>query len=72
VHQLRLYVEQLLTFHLSSSLKFSSLDGVARFLDLPPDVSDIEHTIKKREQEAEAAAEAASLAREGLIFRKGG
>ena len=71
VHQLRLYVQQMLYFHLHHSRYFSSMNRAARFLNLPHEARDLEVLIKKREREAREATEAARLAREGLRFRKG-
>jgi len=71
LHQIRLYTEQMLLFHLRNSHHFSSMDGVARFLDLPSDTRDLRHFIETREEEATRAAETARLAREGLRFREG-
>jgi hypothetical protein len=71
MHQLRLYVEQMLYFHLHHSRYFSSMNSVARFLSLPFDARDLQRSIEEREREAQEAAEAARLAREGLRFRTG-
>jgi hypothetical protein len=71
VHQLRLYVEQMLYFHLHNSRYFSSMNRVARFLSLPFDARDLQRSIEEREREAREATEAARLAREGLRFRTG-
>lgn len=71
LHQLRLYAEQMLLFHLRSSRQLSSMEAAARFLDLPPDPRDLRHLIKTREREASEATEAARLAREGLRFHEG-
>jgi hypothetical protein len=70
--QLRYYTEAMLEFHLRRSQFFSSLEEVARFLDLRPNVSDIEYTIETQEREARKAAEAVRLARRGISFREGG
>jgi hypothetical protein len=71
LHQLRLYVEQMLYFHLHNSRYFSSMNRVARFLSLPFDARDLQRSIEEREREARKATEAARLAREGLRFRMG-
>jgi len=71
VHQLRGYVEEMLTFHLQSSFRFSSLEEVTKFLDMPPDPRDIRQLVQTREKEAQKATEAVRLAKEGLQFREG-
>ncbi len=71
VHQLRVHTEQLLAFHLNFSLHFSSLQEVARFLDLPPDTGTLRHMIETQERKAREAAEVVHLAKEGLRFRQG-
>lgn len=68
LHQLRVYTERLLEFHLRNSHSFTSLEQTSQFLDLPADISGIKHMIKTQEQTAEAAKEAARLAVEGLRF----
>lgn len=70
LHQLRLYTERLLVFHFSNSHKFSSLEEVAHFLDLPADVGQIKNLIKTQERNALRAKERAHLAEEGLRFRE--
>ena len=69
LHQLRIYTERLLEFHLSSSHRFTSLEQISRFLDLPANVDEIKHVIRTQERSVETAEEAARLAREGLYFR---
>ena len=71
LHQIRLYAEQMLQFHLMDSRRLSSMDRASRLLDLPPDTRDLQHFIDTREKEATKAAEAARLAKEGLRFRGG-
>lgn len=71
VHQLRGYVEEMLTFHLQRSPRFSSLDEVTQFLDMPPDPRDIRRLVETRDSEVQKATEAARIAREGLQFREG-
>jgi hypothetical protein len=71
VYQLRLYVQQMLRFHLHHSRYFSSMNRAARFLNLPHDARDLQLFIEEREREARKATEAAHLAREGLRLRKG-
>src|SRR5215211_122768 len=70
-HQLRLYVEKMLYFHLQYSRYLSSMNRAARFLSLPFDARDLQNFIEEREREARKATEAAHLAREGLRLRKG-
>jgi hypothetical protein len=72
LHQLRLYVEQILRFHLINSRFLGSMDRAARFFDLPYASSDLQHYIKGREKDAKEASEAANLAREALRFRQSG
>lgn len=71
LHQIRLYAEHLLAFHLSNSRYFSSMDRAARFLDLPFDTGELRRLIKGQEGEARNAADYARLATEGLRFREG-
>jgi hypothetical protein len=63
LHQIRLYVEDMLLFHLRNSPHFSSMDKVTRFLDLPPETRDLRHFIEMREAEATKAAELALRSR---------
>ncbi len=72
LHQVRLYAEQLLLFHIRNSGRFLSPEEVGQFLDLPPEVSDLKHMIQTQERKAAAATEAIRLASEGLRFREGG
>lgn len=72
LHQLRVYAEQMLSFHLRTSAHFPSLERAVSFLDLPPDVRDIWHVIETKERQTEKAIEAISLAKEALRFRGGG
>lgn len=46
VYQLKLYVEQLIFFHIYNSFGFSSLRETAEFLDLPPNASLLKGRIK--------------------------
>lgn len=69
--QLRGHVEKLILFHLRNSSKFSSLEDVASFLDLPGSVQDIERFIKDRKREADKVADVIRLAQRGLAFRGG-
>jgi hypothetical protein len=71
LHQVRLFSEQMLVFHLKNSRYMSSMDKAVRFLDLPPEPRDLQHLIEAREREAAKATKAADLAREGLRFRRG-
>jgi hypothetical protein len=68
--QLRYYTETMLEFHLRSSQFFSSLEEVVRFLDLPPNLSDIEYAIQTQEREAKKPRKAFVLLRERLAFSK--
>jgi hypothetical protein len=70
--QLRYYTETMLEFHLRSSQFFSSLEEVVRFLDLPPNLSDIEYAIQTQEREAKKAAEGVRLAKRAISFLEGG
>jgi hypothetical protein len=72
LHQIRLYAEQMLSFHLKNSRYLTSMEWAARFLDLPFDNRDLQHLIETREREATNATEAARLAKEGLRFRSSG
>lgn len=69
LHQLRRYVEQMLTFHLQHARHFSSIERAGDFLDLPPDPQDLQNLIETRKKEAAAAAEVARLAERGLQFQ---
>lgn len=71
LHQIRLYTEQLLLFHLRNSGHFRSLREATRFLDLPPETSDLKHMIETQERKEREAAETAELAMRGLRFREG-
>ena len=70
LHQVRLYAEQMLLFHLRHSRYPASMDRAARLLDLPSDPRDLQHLLDTQEREAAKATEAADLAREGLRFRR--
>lgn len=70
LHQLRRYVEQMLTFHLQNTRHFSSIERVVDFLDLPPNPNDLQNLIETREKEAATATESIRLANEALQFHK--
>lgn len=69
--QLRGHVEKLMLFHLRNSSKFSSLNDVASFLDLPGSVKDIEYLIRDRKRKADEVKNSTRLAEKGLRFRGG-
>jgi hypothetical protein len=64
LHQIRLYVEEMLLFHLGYSRHLMSMNRAARFFDLPFDTVELQRLI-------ETAEDAARLATEGLRFRRG-
>lgn len=65
LYQLKRYVEEVLTFHLQSSHKFSSIEEAVRFLNQPADlaalerkISDLQRNVEKQRSEIERARKA--------------
>lgn len=49
LYQLKNYVEALLRFHIGNIYKFNSIEDSAEFMDLPPEVPDLEKEIETLE-----------------------
>ena len=55
LYQVKRYVEALLLFHIFNIYNFSTIKDSARFLDLPPDVSELQAVIRTLEEKVRLA-----------------